>query len=207
MRDRFDKTVDVAPCLEGPARTAKALKKLGVALASVYGHESVGVEEIGLLAEIAKSNVPSLRRLVIEELAKSDVPLTHKAIGISVQLPTPSVSRICEDLALLGIATRSVVGDSDAGQFKVSLDPEFSAIWRQVLEFSKGCIPPSDSAVRVWEREELNPRNRNGIGEPQIEGTPAPFDEQAKVGPDNPPLFASPTKDVESPGKSDSLDV
>jgi hypothetical protein len=173
VRDRFDKTVQLAPALEGPARTAKALKKLGIALAAVYGNESVGNREVALLATIGLSNIPSLRRLVIEKLRDSDIPLSHKAIGLQLGVPTLTVSRVCEDLSLLEVVQRESSTQSDAAQFRVSLNPHFQALWDQIIVFSRAYVPHTESADRVCAdgvgEPKLNPQNGIGVPEPHAD--------------------------------------
>lgn len=160
VRDRYDKTVQISPDLEGPARTAKALKKLGIALAALHGNHSVGEREIALLARIAISNIPSIRLRVIVALASSDAPLSHKTIGLKLQIPTQTISRICEDLALLDVVAREASTLSDAGQFRVSLHPDLKKLWEQVAKFSAAYIYTTGNAERVSEPEKLNPQNR-----------------------------------------------
>jgi hypothetical protein len=117
--------VEYLPTAEGPARTAKALLKLGKALAALYGHKEIEQSERRVLAQIGADSIPSIRGRILASLASEGDLVRAKDVGAALGLPTFSVSRLFEDLAVLGIVSRVAASDSQNAPFDVRMEAEF----------------------------------------------------------------------------------
>lgn len=109
-RDRYDKTIDYQPLPEGPARMAKALLRLGKALAVVRGQETIDEDVAQLLVKIALDSVPPKRLDAVRFLRKSDGLSRTRTVALGLDLPTPTPTLLLEDLCALKALEKSVEG-------------------------------------------------------------------------------------------------
>ena len=112
-RNAYDKTVNYLPDIEGPARLAKAFAKLGKGLAAVRGMMEVTEDEYEVIKRVALDTIPKKRRMIISCL----IDLTWegtKGIGNKVDMPTTTVGRELEDLAMIKVVSRDLdVNETD----------------------------------------------------------------------------------------------
>jgi hypothetical protein len=113
-RDYRDKTIEYQPLPEGPARMAKALLRLGKALATVRGQDAIDAAVAGLLTKIALDSVPPKRLAAVRSLAREATWVTTRELGFAINLPTTSVTYLLEDLDALRIIDKRVQGGGDA---------------------------------------------------------------------------------------------
>jgi len=113
-RDYRDKTIEYQPLPEGPARMAKALLRLGKALAAVRGQDAIDADVASLLAKIALDSVPPKRLAAVRFLARESTWVTTRELGFAINLPTTSATYLLEDLDALRIINKRVQGGEDA---------------------------------------------------------------------------------------------
>jgi hypothetical protein len=106
-RDPYDKTVNYAPDIEGPARLVKAFGKLGKGLATVRGKTEVTEEEYRVICKVGLDTIPKRRRIVIACLTDLEWKGTKK-ISNEIDVPTTTVNRELEDLAMLRVVSREL---------------------------------------------------------------------------------------------------
>lgn len=113
VRDYRDKTIDYQPLPEGPARMAKALLRLGKALAAIRGEQVIDEEALSLLVKIALDSVPPKRLAAVRCLAAADGWVRSRKVALKLRLPTTSATYLLEDLALLDVIEKRVERKQD----------------------------------------------------------------------------------------------
>jgi len=127
-RDRYKQTISYIPMAEGPARFGKALLRIGQALAEVRGKNTLGNDELRLLAKLTLDAIPSRRRKILEALTTLGEGKT-KEIGLEADIATSSAGIILEDLMYLGAVKRWTKSDSDTATFYWRLKPDIQSQW------------------------------------------------------------------------------
>lgn len=102
-RHHYDKHVLYEPAPEGPARVAKALWKLILAVAAIRGHTELQSQDLGLARRIALDSMPSVRARVLPFLAQSGEWITAKDVAAQTTLPKGTVYHTLEDLHILKV--------------------------------------------------------------------------------------------------------
>lgn len=113
-RDYRDKTIEYQPLPEGPARMAKALLRLGKALATVRGQDVIDADVASLLGKIALDSMPPKRLAAVRFLARESTWVTTRELALALDLPSPTATLLLEDLNALHIINKRVQGDDDA---------------------------------------------------------------------------------------------
>jgi hypothetical protein len=109
-RDGYTKELVVIPQAEGPARLVLALRHL------YGGLEAIGADEATrwtVVARIARDCVPAIRTTLIRELIGGSRALRTSAVAASVGMINKTAHQHLEDLALLGLASRTKTSESD----------------------------------------------------------------------------------------------
>lgn len=112
-RDYRDKTIDYQPLPEGPARMAKALLRLGKAIATVRGQDAID-EDVGrLLVKFALDSVPPKRLGAVRLLKQQSAWVRTRDVGLKLNLPTTTATYLLEDLDALHVVNKRVEGGED----------------------------------------------------------------------------------------------
>lgn len=133
-RDPYDKTVNYAPDIEGPARLVKAFAKLGKGLAAVRGENEFSEPEYEVVVKVALDTIPRRRCLILASLVDLQWKST-KEVSIRVDIPTSTVNRELEDLAMVKVVSREF--DSDDGDRVTQFTPYR---WRLKEGIAKGLV-------------------------------------------------------------------
>jgi hypothetical protein len=103
-RNGYDRQVELLPEPEAPARLVGALAQLSAGLSAVGVADE---QRWRLLSKTALDSIPSLRRAVLDELAKGDDWITHSRLVERTGIPRTTAGRVLEDLELLGLVEPS----------------------------------------------------------------------------------------------------
>ncbi len=109
-RDGYSQELLVMPQAEGPARLVKAIRRLYGALGAI------GVDDAtrwAVVVRVALDCAPAIRRPLMEALLDASVETRTAEIASAVGIVTKTAHRQLDDLALLGIATRTKQSDAD----------------------------------------------------------------------------------------------
>jgi len=110
-RDPYHKTVNYMPDIEGPARLAKAFAKLGKGMVAVRGKQQITEEEYGVICKAALDTIPRRRSVILGSLLDLEWKGARE-IGCKVNIPTVTVGRELEDLAMIKVVKREVDSDN-----------------------------------------------------------------------------------------------
>lgn len=109
-RDGYTGDLLVLPQPEGPARLVKALRRvLGGLLALGADTDTAWA----LLERISIDCAPAMRTKVMRALLAADTELRTADFATAVEMVTKTAHRVLDDLALLGIANRTKLGEAD----------------------------------------------------------------------------------------------
>jgi hypothetical protein len=110
VRDRHTREVELVPQSEGPARFARQLHKLALALGAL------GLSQRAIratLRRIALDSISSPRREALELVLDSRERLSTTKIATRLGLPRKTVERALEDSTALGLLAREKAGSAD----------------------------------------------------------------------------------------------
>lgn len=102
---RGSREIELVPEQEQPTRLVKQYSNLFNSLALISGKHTD--EDYALLYKIGMDSLPTLRRRIIEHLAKAEVPCTVKDIAEAVHYPANTTSRQLEELMYLDLIKRN----------------------------------------------------------------------------------------------------
>jgi DNA-binding transcriptional ArsR family regulator len=105
-RDPYKRDIVLVHQPEGPARIARQLHKLFVAL------ETFGVDPTAVIVKAGLDSIPSPRRETLLHLLRRGEESTSK-IAIALELPRTTAERTLEELTAHGLTARRKSGDSD----------------------------------------------------------------------------------------------
>jgi ribosomal protein L37AE/L43A len=113
VRDRYTSDVSYRPSPEVGTRLAKQLTKLALGIA-IYRHRpALNKDILRIVARVARDTVPSNNEIAVRQLflrRKEAETFTTKELVGWTRLPSATLTRILEDLALLRIVKRSQEG-------------------------------------------------------------------------------------------------
>ena len=121
-REHQTKLITYDPCPEGSPRLSKQLFQMGVALAVINGHDTIGPDEFGILAKMTFDLTTSRRAKIVRHLYASmcwestSTWATTSEVALALEAPTNTVKYALEDLMVLNIVRRDLKGaDENAG--------------------------------------------------------------------------------------------
>lgn len=135
-RDRYKQAILYIPEAEGPARFAKALLRVGKALAAIHDKDCIANHELAILSKITLDAIPSRRRKVLEALTVIGKG-SSKEIGMKADIATTSTGVILEDLMYLKAVDRRVDSNSENATFFWRLRPGIESQWRVITKIAQ----------------------------------------------------------------------
>jgi len=109
-RDGYSQELLVMPQAEGPARLVKAIRRLYGALGAIGADDET---RWAVVVRVALDCAPAIRVPLMRELLKAGGPLRTSQLAAAVGMVTKTAHRQLDDLALLGIATRTKQSTGD----------------------------------------------------------------------------------------------
>jgi hypothetical protein len=129
LRDWYgQREIIYVPDHEGPARLAKQLAMLLMALATLRGSREVSLEDYRIVFKVGLDSLHKLRRQALELLTQ-EREWTTPEFAIAMGLSTHTARRVLEDLVAVGVARREKAGDYETAPDRWWLDPEKRAWW------------------------------------------------------------------------------
>jgi len=151
LRDRHSREVELVPQSEGPARLARQLHKLVVALYALgLPRRSVRAT----LRRIALDSISSPRREALELVLVNREPVTTTEVATRLGLPRTTTERALEDAAALGLLIRSKASSAETSANVWRPSPEALELWDSAS--------PAKSRTRVLREPELPEREIAG---------------------------------------------
>ena len=151
-RDGYTGDLLVMPQAEGPARLVKSFRRLYGGLCAI------GVDEDSrwdLLRRVAIDCVPTIRAVVLGELVDGSGYRRTSEIAGNVEMVTKTAHRILDDLALIGVATRTKKTTADNSPDLWDASDWLRQYWQEVgqrtttkqkAKIKKDSEPPPDGA-------------------------------------------------------------
>jgi hypothetical protein len=112
VRDRYTQDITYRPSPEVGTRLAKQLTKLALGIALFRHEEEVTREVLQIVAKVTRDTIPGNTESVVLHLYlhRADGLVTTKQVAEWSRLPSGTVLRILEDLALLRVVRKKVAG-------------------------------------------------------------------------------------------------
>jgi hypothetical protein len=110
-RDRFSREIEAVQGAEGPARLVLALERL------LAGLDSIGCDRaraLDVVERVALDSVPPLRRRAYQVVREHAGMIETKAVADALRLPTNTIRRVLEELAVYDLVRREGHGQGQA---------------------------------------------------------------------------------------------
>jgi hypothetical protein len=118
-RDGYSREIDDVPELESPARLAKQMCCLEVAL-EVLGHDEESA--LAIVRRVGADSVPPTRVSVLRHLMAGEARQITADVATALNMPTKTAHRVLEDLAALQLVERHSGGQGRADEWEMSDD-------------------------------------------------------------------------------------
>jgi hypothetical protein len=118
-RDGYSREIDDVPELESPARLAKQMCYLEVAL-EVLGHDEEAA--LAIVRRVGADSVPPTRVSVLRHLMAGEARQKTAGVATALNMPTKTAHRVLEDLAALRLVERRSGGQGRADEWEMTDD-------------------------------------------------------------------------------------
>jgi predicted transcriptional regulator len=205
-RDARTREIEFVPQGEGPARFARQLHKLTLALYTLR----LGRRDVHrAIRRLALDSITPVRRQALELLLDTDEAKQTAKVATALGLPTGTARRVLEDLSAHGLLDRRKVGTSDTSPYKWWATELARDLWQLVEnphEQAESALPEMSQSPLSRERQSVEDDFSGKAFGPVDDGASAPLcghsrqwlarDDTWRCSTCEPPLLANEVRDT-----------